>query len=254
MIDGKRILAVIPARSGSKGLPGKNVRPLNGLPLLGWPVRAALGSTLLDEVVVSTDCEEYAQIARGLGARVPFLRPEGIANDSASSVDVVLHAVNSLAARGLNFHYVILLEPTSPLTDAGDIDAALTELHTASAHADAIVGVAAMETSHPAFAVKRDEGGIISPFIGNEFRKLPRRQELEPVFCLDGSLYASSISALERERSFYHARTLGYRTARHKVFEVDDIVDFVCIEAVMRHFGEAEAYRVSDDKRSEKVK
>lgn len=232
MIDGKRVLALVPARSGSKGLPGKNIRPLGGKPLLVWPIEAALASRYVDRVIVSTDSEHYADLARAAGAVVPFLRPAALASDIAPSIDFILHAVDSLSAAGEQYDYLLLLEPTSPLTEASDIDQALEALVAQAALADAIVGVSALVSTHPAFAVRVGDDGRIAPFAAPSFGQLPRRQETEPLYSLDGSLYASTISALRRERGFCHARTLPYITPRHKSFEVDDLLDFICIEAI----------------------
>ncbi len=235
MIDGKRVLALVPARAGSKGLPGKNIRPLAGKPLLAWPVAAALAAETVDRVVLSTDSAEYAEIGREYGADVPFLRPPELAADSAPSIDFILHALETLAAAGDVYDYVVILEPTSPLTEASDIDAAVATLHAARDRADAIVGVAPLVTTHPAFAVRRGPDGLIAPLDGGAFGALPRRQDIEPLFVLDGSLYVSAVAAVGRERAFCHARTLGFETARYKALEVDDLVDFLCIEAILTH-------------------
>jgi CMP-N,N'-diacetyllegionaminic acid synthase len=232
MIHGKRVLALVPARSGSKGLPGKNIRPLGGKPLLAWPIEAALASKHVDRVVVSTDSEHYAGLARAAGADVPFLRPADLASDNVPSIDFILHAVDALAAAGEYYDYLILLEPTSPLTEASDIDRALAAVAAQDAMADAIVGVSALVSTHPAFAVRVEGDGRIAPYAASSFGQLPRRQDTEPLYSLDGSLYASTVAALRRERSFCHARTLPYITPRHKSFEVDDLLDFICIEAI----------------------
>lgn len=233
MLDGKRILAIVPARSGSKGLPGKNIKPLHGKPLLAWPILAARASAYVDDVIVSTDSREFADIAMFYGADAPFLRPAELASDTAPSIGYILHALDTLEAAGQAYHYVAILEPTSPLTEARDIDAALEQLEAAGQGADAIVGVTAMETVHPAFCVTRDAAGTIAPYGGASFDHLPRRQDLEPVFALDGSLYISTVAAVRARHTFCHDRTLGFVTERHKAFEVDDIVDFWCIEAIM---------------------
>ncbi|WP_033923473.1 acylneuraminate cytidylyltransferase family protein [Sphingomonas sp. 37zxx] len=235
MIAGRRVLAIVPARAGSKGLPGKNVRLLHGKPLLAWPITAARGSTHVDRIIVSTDDAGYAAIAAAHGAEVPFLRPAELASDTAPSIGFILHALDTLAISGEIYDYVVLLEPTSPLTEAADVDAALKQLVAASDLADAIVGVAPLEASHPAFAVRRDEAGTIRPLLAETFGGLPRRQDLEPVFALDGTLYISTVQALRRERGFAHARTLGYVTDRFKALEIDELVDFLCIEALMMH-------------------
>lgn len=235
MIDAKRVLAIVPARSGSKGLPGKNIRLLGGKPLLAWPIVAATAASSVDRVIISTDDPKFAEIAVAHGAEAPFLRPAELANDNAPSIGYILHALDTLETAGDAFDYVVVLEPTSPLTESVDIDAALAQLHAARDRADAIVGVQRMETVHPAFCVKRDDDGVITPFGGASFDNLPRRQDLEPVYALDGSLYISDVAAIRERRAFCHERCLGFVTARHQALEVDDLVDFLCIEAVMTH-------------------
>lgn len=230
MIDGKRVLAIVPARAGSKGLPGKNVRMLAGKPLLAWPIAAARASTHVDRVIISTDSQAFADIAVAHGADAPFLRPAELASDTAPSIGFILHAVDTLAQAGEAYDYVVLLEPTSPLTEGSDVDAALAQL--VAADADAIVGVSKLEATHPAFAVRKDGRGGITPYASASFGEMPRRQDIEPLFSLDGTLYISTVEALRRERGFCHARTLGYESARHKAQEVDDLVDFICIEAI----------------------
>lgn len=233
MIEGHKVLALVPARHGSKGLPLKNIRPLHGKPLLAWPVEAALASRYVDRVIVSTDSEDFAALARAAGAEVPFLRPPQLAVDTTPSIDVILHAINTLANSGEHYDYLILLEPTSPLTGTADINRALENLITLSSQADSIVGVTAMVSAHPAFAVSVAADGLIRPYAVAHFCQMPRRQDTEPLFSLDGSLYASTVEALRRERSFYHERTLPYVTPRHKSFEIDDLIDFICIEAIL---------------------
>ena len=235
MIAAKRVLAIIPARAGSKGLPNKNIRPLGGKPLLAWPIEAARGSTYVDRTIVSTDSQSYAEVAAQHGADVPFIRPAELASDSAPSIGFLLHALDTLEADGDNYHYVVLLEPTSPLTESRDIDAALERLDHSAGHAAALVGMTPMVTTHPAYAMRAQPDGLVRPLIGSDFAAMPRRQDLEPLFCLDGSLYISTVEALRRERAFCHSQTIGFATERHKAMEVDDLVDFICIEAVLRH-------------------
>lgn len=235
MIAGKRVLALIPARSGSKGLPHKNIRPLMGKPLLAWPIEAACASVFVDRVLLSTDAQEYADIGVAHGAEVPFLRPAALANDTAPSIDFILHTIETLVAAGDVYDYLILLEPTSPMTDAADIDAAIKAL-AGQTDLTAAIGIAAMETQHPAFAVLRDaETGQISPLQGGDFGNLPRRQDLDPIYALDGSFYISTIDALKSERGFCHDKTMGIPMDRHKALEVDDLIDFICIEAILKH-------------------
>ncbi len=233
MIKGKRVLSLVPARRGSKGLALKNIRPLRGRPLLGWPIAAAHASRYIDRVIVSTDDEEFATIARAQGADTPFLRPAELASDTAPSIGFILHALDTLAQSGEVYDYLVLLEPTSPLTEGTDIDLALEALFEHRDHADAIVGIARMTTGHPAFAVRIDVDARIQPAAASSFGELPRRQDIEPLYVLDGSLYISTAEALRRENGFCHDRTLGHVMPRYKHFEVDDLLDFVCIEAVL---------------------
>lgn len=230
MINGKRVLAIIPARKGSKGLPLKNIRPLAGRPLLAWPIAAARASAHVDRTIISTDDQGFADIAVEHGAEAPFLRPAELASDTAPSIGFILHALDTLAEAGETYDYLVLLEPTSPLTEGADVDAALRTLD--ASDAEAIVGVTALETNHPAFAVRMRPDGAIDPLQPGGFAAMPRRQDLEPVFGLDGSLYISTVEALRRERNFCHSRTLGHAMARYKSQEVDDLIDFLCIEAV----------------------
>ncbi len=235
MIGNKRVLALIPARSGSKGLPNKNIRVLLGKPLLAWPVEAARESAYVDRVVLSTDSPEYAEVGRAHGADVPFLRPAELASDTAPSIDFILHCVDALAAEGDHFDMLILLEPTSPLTEASDVDLALETL-VARPDMSAAVSVSMLESQHPVFAVRRDPvDWRISPFHGDAFGELPRRQDLEQIFALDGSFYLSTIAALREKRVFCHEKTIGIKTDRHQALEVDDLVDFLCIEAILKH-------------------
>lgn len=233
MIEGKRVLALVPARSGSKGLPMKNVRLLHGKPLLSWPIAAARHSRYVDRVVTSTDSEEFARLAKFAGAEIPFLRPAELSTDTAPSIAFIFHALDTLEAAGDKYDYLVLLEPTSPLTEASDIDSALEALVARRADADAIVSVAELVSTHPAFAVRLNELGLMHPYASQSFGQLPRRQDIEPLYSLDGSLYISSIETLRAQRGFCHERTMSHVMPHYKSFEVDDLVDFICIEAIL---------------------
>lgn len=234
MINGKRVIAIIPARSGSKGLPGKNIKMLHGRPLLGWPILAAKNSKYVDKVIVSTDSEKFAEIARMQGAEVPFLRPEELSGDTAKSIDVVFHALDFFRSNGEKFSYVVLLEPTSPMTEASDLDSALVRLEKNSGGALSIVGISKVEATHPAFDVCLDNTGKIIPYL-HELGESVRRQELKPLYFFDGSLYISRVEALYQKKTFYHDATLGYVTPRWKALEIDSLFDLLCAEAVMEH-------------------
>jgi len=128
MIEGKRVIGIIPARGGSKGIPGKNIRPVAGKPLIVWSIESAKKSVFLDHVIVSTDNERIAEISEHAGAGVPFVRPAELATDTARSVDVLLHAADWFAERGQRYDIIVCLQPTSPLRTAMDIDNALRRM------------------------------------------------------------------------------------------------------------------------------
>jgi CMP-N-acetylneuraminic acid synthetase len=230
MIGGKRVVAVVTARSGSKGLPGKNIRPLCGKPLVAWSIEQGLACRVVDTVVVSTDSDEIAEVARRAGARVPFLRPSTLAEDTSSSVDVLVHALDHLETLGEHYEYIVLLEPTSPLREVSDIVGAIERLH--GSDAESVVGVARAESSHPAFLM-RLEGGRLRPMGGIPPTALRRQDLAEEFFYLEGSIYASRVASLRARRSFYHERTAPWVVDRYKAVEIDELSDFVVAEALM---------------------
>lgn len=235
MIDGRKVLALITARGGSKGLPGKNVRELGGHPLIAWSISAGLASELVDDLVVSTDSPEIASVAEKYGAQVPFMRPDALAGDTATSMDAVAHALSWLRDAGREYDYLVLLEPTSPLREASDIDAALRRL--VDSRSVSIVGVCRAETVHPAFMYRVGSGEKLIPYVDGSSPETLRRQDTEPLFFLEGSVYASRLPDLLERGGFYHADTIGYEVPKWKAPEIDDMVDFLLVEAIIRERG-----------------
>lgn len=234
MIEGQKVLGLVLARGGSKGLPGKNVRDLCGKPLIAWTIEAACAARCLDALVVSTDDKAIASLAKQYGAEVPFIRPPELASDTASSIDVVEHAIEFLAAAGRTFDIVVLLEPTSPLREPSDIDGAVARL--VESGAGSIVSVCRAEATHPAFMYRLDTGAHLKPFLARQPDGL-RRQELEPVYFLEGTIYASHVNVLKERRSFYHDDTIAYEVPKWKSIEIDDMEDFIMVEAIVKHKG-----------------
>jgi N-acylneuraminate cytidylyltransferase/CMP-N,N'-diacetyllegionaminic acid synthase len=232
MIRGGRVLGLIAARGGSKGLPGKNTKMLLGRPLIAWTIAAARDAASLDEIVVSTDSAEIADIARACGAEVPFMRPAELASDTATSVSVVHHAIDWLARAGRTFDYVVLLEPTSPLREAADIDAALSLM--TAADATAVVSICRTEAAHPSFLFKRAAAGLLTPFLPGPVK---RRQEIDDLYFVEGSVYGSSVATLRSEGGFVQQRTVGFEVPKWKAIEIDDEIDWIVAEAIMRHRG-----------------
>ena len=232
-IANNKILAIIPARSGSKGLPGKNCKPLLGKPLVTWSIEAARLSPSIDSILLSTDDQKIAEVGEAEGARVPFMRPLDLSSDTASSIDVVMHALDFLEAAGEKYDIVVLLEPTSPQRDSNDIEQALKLLIKTGARA--AVGVTQAEGSHPNFIYRMQDDLKLNPFIKKAESQHIRRQDIEPLYFLEGSIYISFVDSLREHQSFYHQNTIGYEVPKWKSLEIDDLDDFIMVEALLRH-------------------
>ncbi len=228
-----KTIAIIPARSGSKGLPGKNVKLLLGKPLISWTIESALASNNIDLVMVSTDSEEIASIALDCGADVPFLRPLDLASDDATTFSVVEHAINFYSKeKRKNFDLVALLEPTSPIRENKDIDNMIKKLSESYEDKDAIVSLGEVAT-HPALLKIIDKHNSVFPYNVNDFNNA-RRQDQKKVYFPFGVGYILKVKVLLEEKTFYPKRTLGYVIERHQNYEVDDIYDFMCIEQILK--------------------
>ena len=234
MINGKKVLALIPARSGSKGLRGKNLIDLEGKPLVSWPIETALSSKFVDKVVVSTNSKKIATVARKFGADVPFIRPSNLATDFATSSSVVMHALEYFKDRDEEYDYLVMLEPTSPLTKAKDIDSALKELdHKKFKRFDSIVSVCKSESTHPIFCSSKSKTGQLKPFLRDEYSAPTRRQDLKDVFFFDGSFYISKINSFIKLKTFFHQNTLGYEMPHWQSYEIDTKLDLIIIKAIL---------------------
>lgn len=234
MIANKSVLAVIPARGGSKGIPKKNIKNLAGKPLIAWSILNAIDSKYIDNCIVSTDSKEIADIAESYGCNVPFLRPKELSLDESPSYPFMEHAINFYKEKNIEYDYFILLEPTSPLRETKDIDEALEILVKKKEIADSIVGVSKVEATHPVFDVKINSEGLIEPFMDSEF-KIYRRQDIEPLYFKEGSIYISKVKILLKEKTFYHKRTLPFIFPRWKSIEIDEMIDFIYAEAVLQN-------------------
>ena len=232
MINGKSVIGIIPARAGSKGLPGKNIKELCGKPLITWSIEAGLKSRYIDVVVVSTDSEEIAEIAREFGASVPFIRPHELATDETPTVDVVKHTLNFYESElSRSFDYTVLLEPTSPVREDADIDSMLEKLEASCKSFDAIISLGEVH-EHPSI-MKRINSQQVERF-SKELHMTARRQDNEIAYFPYGVAYISKTNTFMKEETFYPQRTTYYLIHRHQCFEIDDIYDFISIEAIMR--------------------
>ena len=225
-----KVLGVIPARGGSKGLPGKNIKSLLGKPLIAWTIEQALASKFLTKLIVSTDDQRIAKVAKQYGADVPFYRPVELSSDTAASIDVIIHALDFFKQKGEHFDMVVMLEPTSPLRETSDIDNAIEQL-VKNKNAESIVGICKCESIHPEFMISLTEKGFLRS--KNKF-VVKRRQDTDDLYFYEGTLYASYVDVLRKKRNFYHEKTLGYVVPKWKSFELDDMLDLVIIEAIIK--------------------
>ncbi len=234
MIKGKKVLSIIPARGGSKGLPGKNIRSLLGRPLIHWTIERSLACTYIDRTFVSTEAPEIADVSRKAGADIPFHRPAILATDSASSIDVILNVVDELKARyDEDYDLLLMLEPTSPLRKPDDLSRAIEQFVNSPLQPTALVSGGELHTEHPLWTKRLDEKQFVRPYIeveGNFYQ----RQLLPKAYFPYGVVYLSTVDSMRKERTFYQERTLLFEIERWQNYEIDDFLDFLCVEAVMQ--------------------
>lgn len=231
MYKEKKILAIIPARGGSKGLPNKNIKELCGKPLIGWTIEQAKNSKYIDTIFVSTDSLIIADISKEFGIDIPFLRPEELANDSSSSMDVVQHVLSYFQSLNHYFDYILLLEPTSPLRKIDDIDSAI-ELAVQNETSDGVVSLGEIHMEHPMIAKKINSDGKLISYI-KDASKISQRQQADKAYFPYGVIYMIKTEVFKHEKSFYTNNILPYFIERWQNYEVDDIYDFISIEAIL---------------------
>lgn len=219
-----RALGVITARGGSKGVPRKNVRLLGGKPLLAWTAEAALKSRRLSRVILSTDDDEIAAVAKGAGIEVPFKRPADLATDSAPTLPVLQHAVAWLEERGDAYDAICLLQPTNPLRTADIIDGCIDMLEQSSA--DSVVTVLPVPAEHnPHWVYFAKPDGALYLATGEQ-SPIPRRQELPPAYHREGSVYVVRRDVLLQRGSLYGDRVMGYIVSPETSVNIDDAADW----------------------------
>ena len=226
----KNMLAVIPARGGSKGVPGKNIKPLAGMPLIGYTIKAAVSSGIFSKIIVSTDSREIADIAKAYGAEVPFLRPIELSGDLVSSDDVILHALFYYQSMGIDYDEVCKLQPTSPLR---------TEKHLKDAYllfcekkADFLVSVCACEHS-PLWTGVLGEDLRMDNFLSEEAKRACR-QELPVYYRLNGAIYMADVCRFYKNKSFFGENSVAYIMGQKESVDIDSPIDFALAEAFMR--------------------
>jgi len=219
-----KIIAIVPARGGSKSVPRKNIRCIAGKPLLAYTVEAALSVSAISDLVVSTDDEEIATVARSLGAQVPFIRPPELATDDAQSAPVLRHCLFEMEARN-SVHYdaIMLLQPTTPLRQACHIQTAIDMLK--ANECDSVVSVVSVVGNHP-FRMKRLVGDRLINFIDQGFEDMRPRQNLPPVFIRNGAVYLSRRHVVADHEQVVGPVCLGFEMDEMESVNIDNQIDF----------------------------
>lgn len=229
MINGNRVLAYIPARSGSKGIKNKNIVDVCGKPLIAYSIEQALGSNYVDKVIVSTDSEDYAKIARQFGAEVPFIRPKELATDNAKEIDVVLHLMNWLEENiSEKFEIICKLEATTPLRVVADVNNAIKMLIDKNAESIITVNEVTetplwMNTLPPDLSMKN----FLKPEIMTK-----NRQELSQYYFVDG-LFVAKWEHLKKKRSWYSEKSFAYIIPRDRAVDIDELLDLEFVRFLM---------------------
>ena len=227
-----KILAIVPARKNSKGLKGKNIKHLLGKPLISYTIEESLKSKYIDKIFVSTDCIKAAEISLAHGVDSKPLRPNHLARGMTSSIDVMEYEINRLKQDGESYDVIIMLEPTSPLRQSFDIDNCI-EMLVDNYEAKSITSVSEKQSDANEFTVNL-KNNFLDPDSPSKLNA-PRRQDINKTYYYEGSIYASYVDTLLALKTFYHEKTLCYIMPKWKSLEIDDIVDFVCIESLMKN-------------------
>lgn len=228
MFKNKKVLAIIPARGGSKRLPGKNILDLNGKPLIAWTIEAAKNAKYIDKVIVSTDDKKITEISEKYGAEVPFMRPNALSSDTASSIGVILHAINFFKEKEIKFDYIVLLQPTSPLRTEEDINGAFDLLNDKT---KAVVSVC--ETEHsPLWSNTLPADLSMKNFIRPAIKNV-RSQDLPKYYRLNGAIYISEIVYLMDNNGFIGGQTMAFIMLQEMSVDIDDKRDLLLAQFFM---------------------
>ncbi len=229
MYNSKKILAIIPARSGSKGLKDKNIKKLSGKPMIYYTIESAKKSGIFDDIIVSTDSQLYADLAMQYGASVPFLRPEYLSTDTATTNEVIEYTINKLEELNKQYDYLMILQPTSPLRQVEDIIKATGLLF--EKNANSIISVCEMEHS-PLYANTLGNSLSMDNFLDENIKS--RRQELPKYYRLNGAIYLSKVDYFIKYRNLYKEKSYAYIMCKERSIDIDDEIDFIMAEALMK--------------------
>jgi len=226
-----KIIAIIPARGGSKRIPRKNIKLLCGKPLIYYTIREALKSKRISKTIVSTENEEVAKTSNEYGAEV-IKRPIQLAKDETPTIDVIFHVLQVVKAENFEPGLVVLLQPTSPLRNAQDIDNAI-ELFLKN-DCESVVSVC--EAEHSPYWSFEIENRYLKPIFGGKYLNM-RRQDLPKVYTPNGAIYVSTPEILRKYKSFYCSKTISYIMPPERSVDIDNEIDFMLAELLMRKYG-----------------
>ena len=222
----KKILAVIPARKGSKGIKNKNIKKFNGKPLIAWSIELAQKSSLIDKVILSTDDKKIAQIGKKYGADVPFLRPKELARDNSPSVDSVLHLLKNIES----FDYILLLQPTSPLRKLSDINGIIN--FSLKYKYKSTLSISEI-TDYPQLMMRLGNKNMITKRFN--LVKSTARQNYEKLYRINGALYFIEINYFKKIKSFISKETKGYKMPKIRSIDIDDYFDWKSAELLFKN-------------------
>lgn len=221
-----KILAVIPARGGSKGVPRKNIRDLAGKPLIAWTIEEAKKSKYIDRLILSSEDDEIIEVAKQYGCEVPFKRPMELAQDNTPGIAPVLHAIEQCPG----YDYIVLLQPTSPLRMVEDIDGCIEKLLTNDA--DFCVSVTEPDKSpYWMFTLEKEK---MVPLIPHN-NLIARRQDLPKVYALNGAVYGGKVSKIREYKSFLTPNTVTYPMLKKHSYDIDDYLDFEICKIIINN-------------------
>lgn len=234
------VLGIVPARSGSKGIARKNIRPLGGKPLLAHTANAALSAANLSRVVLSTDDAEIAAIGKAAGLEVPFLRPPELALDSTPMIEVILHAIRWIQADGQDYDAVCLLQPTSPLRSSATIDRCISLLW--ECHVDSVISIRPVPSEYnPHWVYFETPDGLLQPSI-SEGPQIPCRQQLPGAYHADGSVFVAWTQTVITQRSLKGKRTLGAVSPEQEAVDLDTEEQWQSLERRLKFSHEPAAF------------
>jgi len=229
MYKGKKILGMIPARGGSKGIPRKNIKLICGKPLIAWTIEETKKSIFIDRFILSSEDPEIIEVAKKYGCEVPFIRPAELSADNTHGVDPALHAINMLPG----YDYLVLLQPTSPLRIACDIDDCIKKC--LDSGATSCVSIARAEHS-PYWMYNIEGNGLLTPLFEKE-SQISRRQDLPGAYIVNGAVYVTKCDWLIENKTIMNNETVGFIMPQERSVDIDTEVDLLVFEAILKKTG-----------------